>query len=545
MKSFFLFLIALLLPIHPIVAFQVQPPAGSYDDLLELARELRRLEQPTIPNGIPDYTPAGMRRIHQQLKTLQTRLAAIDRKPWPIEQQVDYELVSAEMNALDFHIRVLQPWARDPAFYALIWTDQSDTPAHEGPTSHAAIELWTYTYPLSAGEAKKMSAQLRTIPPVLEQARTNLTGNARDLWTAGINNIRRQATDLDDLTKKTQNAPREFKEALTRAKEATVSFVKWLEEQAPWKTGPSGVGKENYSWHLRHVLLTTLSWEEEVSLLKRELTRAYAMLNLEKQHNRKLPQLISISSPEEYARRTDQSVKKLMAFLERENILPVRDYMEPALREHIGIFEPDTSRNFFSRVLHFEPNALYTHATHWFDLARMKKEPHPSPIRRDALPFNIWMHRSEGLATGVEEMFMHAGLYDDNPRARELAWVMLAQRCARGLASLYVQANEMSLAEAQAFQVEWTPSGWIQRDLGLEGFEQQLYLRQPGYGTCYVTGKYFIERLLMDRGRQLGRDFTLKRFFEEMYDAGNIPVSLIRWQITGMEDEIKVIGETH
>ena len=56
------------------------------------------------------------------------------------------------MNGLDFDLRVLRPWARDPAFYKSIWTGQSDTPAHEGPTHHAVVELWTYTFPLSAAD---------------------------------------------------------------------------------------------------------------------------------------------------------------------------------------------------------------------------------------------------------------------------------------------------------------------------------------------------------------------------------------------------------
>ncbi len=44
-------------------------------------------------------------------------------------------------------------------------------------------------------------------------------------------------------------------------------------------------------------------------------------------------------------------------------------------------------------------------------------------------------------------------------------------------------------AEAKAFPAEWTPRGWMRPDLDLLGFEQQLYLRQPGYGTSYITGK--------------------------------------------------------
>ncbi len=132
---------------------------------------------------------------------------------------------------------------------------------------------------------------------------------------------------------------------------------------------------------------------------------------------------------------------------------------------------------------------------------------------------------------------LHAGLFDDQPRAREIVWIMLAQRAARGLASLYAQANLFDLQQAKAFQVKWTPRGWMRPDLDLLGFEQQLYLRQPGYGTSYVTGKHLLEDLMRVRADQLGKGFTVKRFFDEVNGAGMIPVSLIRWQLTGSRRE--------
>ena len=78
-------------------------------------------------------------------------------------------------------------------------------------------------------------------------------------------------------------------------------------------------------------------------------------------------------------------------------------------------------------------------------------------------------------------------------------------------------------------------------DLDLLGFEQQLYLRQPGYGTSYITGKVQLEDLMRERAHQLGGAFTLKRWFEEVFSAGIIPVSLIRWQLTGNGEEIRAI----
>ena len=234
-------------------------------------------------------------------------------------------------------------------------------------------------------------------------------------------------------------------------------------------------------------------------------------------------------------RRANGAVDQYIGFLRDNDILEIKDYMDSALKARTGRFVPEEKRNFFSRAIHLEPMTLWTHFYHWWDLARMETAAHPSPIRRGPLLFNIWDSRAEGLSTGVEEMMMHAGLYDNNPRAREIVWIMLAQRAARGLGSLYAHANQFSLQEARNYHVKWTPNGWMREDLDLLGFEQLLYLRQPGYGSSYITGKYLIEQLITERSKQLGDAFNLKQFFAELDATGVIPVSLIRWELTGLE----------
>jgi hypothetical protein len=284
--------------------------------------------------------------------------------------------------------------------------------------------------------------------------------------------------------------------------------------------------------------LVPYTWEDEVHLLNRELTRAYASLQLEREHNRNLPELKAYTTEQEFKEGTDAHITKLMNFLKEHHLLPVKAYMEPALRKHIGDFIPEEKRNFFANISFRAPAVLYSHSTHWFEIARLTEEPSTDELRREPLPYNIWMQRSEGLATGMEEMLMHAGLWDNEPRAKELVWIMLAQRCARGLASLYAQANMINYDQARKYQVDWTPHGWT-GDESLTGFEQHLYLREPGYGTCYVTGKYFIERILMDMGRKEGKDFTLYNFFDKFYNAGILPLSLVHWQLTGDDSEVK------
>ncbi len=537
-----LLMISILIFFRGVFSAESNGASGAYGDLVTLFHDLRQLECPTGKDGVPDYSRTSLNNIRHRMLDVEERFIRIDTSGWTIEQKVDRELVRAEMNGLDFNLRVLQPWQRDPAYYVLLWSEQSDTPSHEGPVCHAAIEIWEYSFPLSAEDEKKLTAQLKVIPPFLDQARTNLTGNARDLWNEGIRNVSIQASDLDELEKKTESAGKEFHTSLSNAKNATIKFGEWLKQQLPLKTGPSGIGKENYTWYLRHVLLEPMTWDDEVTLLKRELARAYASLEQERQHNKALPPMRMISSPKEYDSLADHAVTHLMTFLKEQKVLPVRDYMEPALRKHLGSFEPEGKRSFFTIIMHSDPLILYTHATHWFDLARMKEEPHQSIIRREAQPFNIWDSRSEGLATGMEELLMRCGLYDDNPRSKELVWVMLAQRCARGLASLYVQSNEFTLDQGRKYHVQWTPSPWNTGDPSLVIFEQQLYLRQPGYGTGYITGKYLVDRLIMDRSRQIGKDFRMFNFFDEMYTTGMIPVTLIRWQLTRNADEIRDIN---
>ena len=542
-KYFFVFIFFVL---GPAMVLAQQVDLRKDQKLVELFSDWREFESPPLLNGAPNYTTDRFKEDRKAFRVLQKRLNKINIDRWPVPQQTDWHIVQAEMNGYDFNYRVLKPWERDPAFYQTIWTYKSDVPAHEGPTNHAVLELWTYRFPLTQDEQRRLAKELRVIPPLLEQAKENLTGNARDLWVAGTENLRQQEKKLAGLSKKLNqhhpdNLLPDLVGALARAKQSTRLFVGWLDAQAVYKNGPSGIGKENYTWYQQNVHLIPLSWEEEVSLLKRELDRAWSSLVLEEQKNRGLPPMVAASSAEEFDAMAEEGVQRLMRFLDEKEIMLIKPNMEPALREHMGQFVPEDQRNFFSIGMHYDPVPLYSHFYHWFDLAQMRDEPHSSPIRREPLLYNIFDSKSEGIATGVEEFFMHAGLYEDSPRSKEIVWIMLAQRAARGLGSLYAHANMMTMEEAGRVHVKWTPRGWMEREPHLLRFEQHLYLRQPGYGTCYVTGKYLIEGLMTEYAKQkeaAGEPFIMKDFFEEFNDAGNIPVELIRREMIGKEKGI-------
>jgi len=544
--SILLFMFFLILSgCKPAGETEALPVSTNYQDLEKLFEEWRAFEKPPILNGAPDYTATTFEKRWPDFLQLRARLHAIDKTSWPVDQQVDWYIVWAEMNGYEFNHHTLKPWQRDPAYYKSLWMDKSDVPAHEGPTHHMTTELWTYSFPLSDTERERLIKDLQVIPALNEQAKSNLTGNAKELWIAGIRDIQGQSSDLQQLllNETIKNNP-ELTDAVQHALTSTQEFVSWLEQEAVKKTGPSGIGKENYTWYLQHVHLVPLTWEDEVMLLKTELAHAWSSLKLEEHRNRKLTQLQDVTSPEAYNALAEQAAKSLLDFLEQEEIVTVKPYFAPALHEQLGSFVPKEKRNFFYITSHYDPRPLYSHFYHWFELARMDQEPHTSKMRKQALLYNIFDSRNEGLATAVEELFMNAGLYDDSPRSREIVHIMAAQRAARGLGSLYAHANEMTMEEAGAIHSEYTPRGWMKTEKELLLFEQHLYLRQPGYGTSYITGKHLVKKAIAEYARQqelAGKEFKVKDFFDQLNSIDNIPISLGHWQLTGDDRDIQRI----
>ena len=527
--------------------------ARSYDQLLTLFTEWRAFEEPPRVNGVPDYSAATNAKRLAELRRLQERLQAIDTTGWSIKEQVDRHVVRAEMNGMEYHLRVLQPFARDPAYYASIIDAESDTPSKEGPVIHGAIKLYDYpvwprtvldtTSTLPPAEAGELSSKIRTIPPLLQAARVNLAGaNAKDLWVGGVRAFNEQSEALEQLAARVGSSHPGLREAIATARTATEEFASWLRAETPKKTGPSGIGKAQYTWYLRNVLLVPLSWEEEVTITKRELARAHTSLRLEENRNRRLPPLDAAATADAYNALQDRAIRRYLAWVADQQIVTMEPWMERALRERTASFTPPASRNFFAEITHRDPIPLWTHLYHWWDNMRIRVAPHSSPIRRGPLLYNVWMSRSEGMATSMEEWMMHAGLYDESPRSRELVWIMLLNRAARGLGNLYAHANELTMEQAGDIHVNWTPRGWMRRD-PLLGFEQHLYLRQPGYGASYITGGRLMEETIAERARQLGDGFTLRRVMDEINAAGMIPVSLVYWEVTGDDRMIRELQQ--
>ena len=549
----------------PVAAISAQPPQAdpvsasasdpanypaNYAELTRLFADWRKFVLPVTADFKLDYSVAAIAAKKAEFPKYRARLQAIDTSGWPKGALIDYKLVQAEMNGLDFDFRVLMPWARDPSFYATVFADWSDVPVHEGPSAYPNIDLYAFKYPLNAADEKQLTAMLAAVPANLQAARVNLKdSNAKGLWLFGDRAFKEQSEALASLAAgklvmrtldgeipaNIKGASPRLLTTIANAKAASDEFAAWVAAEAPKKTGPTGVGKENYNWYAANVQLIPYDWNAQELLLQRELDRSLASLKLEELRNHDVPGIKEISDPAAYDAMAQAKAAYLMDFLQKAGFAGNEPYLRAALLAQAGTYTPPEQRNFFTHMTALDPLPLQSHSTHWLDLARIKHAPNASPIRRAPPLFNMFDVRSEGFATAFEEIVMHAGLYDNIPHGRELVWIASANRAARGLASLYVQSNEWDLARAGKFHSQWTPRHWSDASGKLVGFEQLLYARQPGYGPSYLIGKLQLDHLIAQVSfddEQAGRPFVMGDLMKKIWAAGIMPVQLIEAQLT-------------
>ena len=512
-------------------------PGGATDDLLVLFKELRQLEKPVMKDAVPDYTPAAMKEQRRKLEGLKRRLAAIDTGSWTVPQKSDYLLVRAEANGLEFNHRVIRPWSRDPGFYAVFGQFQ--------PVVYGAIEV--PEIPIPADKIADFRTRLRAVPKLLEQGRKNLIESAADLALLAMNFKENEIAGLEDLKKRLADPHPDLVPDVDKAIEAVKAYTAWLKTDMRKMAPRAGIGIENYNWYVKNVWLLPYTWQDLLAISQRELERAVSHMKLEEHRNRALPPLKVITDEKEFVTLYNESQKFLWNFVRDEDVMNVPEWMKPRLIDHwqnpSAPYKPSKVLDYFENTQVRDPLPLQPHdfVGHGPDMFRMEKD--PRPIRGgDYPPFHIEGVRMEALAVSSEEILMHLGILDKRPRAREILYNLLAFRAARAIADLKMHSNEFTYMDAFNYVVKATPNGWVPadpKDSPTLWGDLDLYLRQPCYGVGYLIGSVQVQQLIADRAMQLGDKFTIKGFFDDYLAPGVIPVSLIRWEMTGLDDQIK------
>ena len=518
---------------------------GNYQDLVILLDEFLAFRDPGGENPhqiirdqagqpinpVTDYSKPAINAQREQIKNFQTRIKDMNVASWNQEQQVDYLAVRSRLNQADFILQISRPWARDPGFYV-----------------DRMLRLTFTKLPVEDEKRDNLLAKLRAIPVLVNEAQKHLDDVAADYADLAIHNLSQsdgvghgypyRATPpagvlgwYDDLIKRAEVQPDLIKD-IEAARAAIEKFDAWLKSRRKnWNT-PAGVGEAAFDWYLKHVKLMPWTSSELVVLGQRELDRLWADYALERHRNRALPELTPAVSAEDYQQRINNVDKQIRAFLKEQAIITVPDDIGVLDTNAPWIVRPG-GRNFWEEIQFRDPSPDHLHAVipgHRFDGIIASRDDHP--IRSKIYSAG----RVEGWATYLEEAMMQAGMFEDLPRVRELIQIFGIFRAARVPADVWLQTRRMNVNEVVDYWLPRVP--YLDRNVAR--VDAEIYLRRPpGYGIGYTIGALQMQRLLADRKRQLGDEFNLKAFHDELMAAGRLPLSLVRWEMTGLDDEVR------
>ena len=524
---------AVILLLAAAMSFAVPLSAAEpgYDELLELFASFREMtgESGDDFGGVPQVDPAAIAAERQALEGFQAHLKAIDSSDWPVPKQVDYHLVRAEMNGLEFRHRVTRPWFRDPGTY-----------------SDVVLFLGEGAGMLSDEQGLEMLAgMLRAMPEFFAHARFNLADVAQipaDLATLAIRDLKHGRETFANLVSALRNERPSLVPVVEAAAAASNELLRWLEANREYMTAAAGVGRENYDWLLKNVYLFPYSWDELRTLVELEDNRVIGFQRLEENRNRHLPKLEPVQSQAEYKQSVSEAIDDLMAFVKEQRIWSMPDYLTPEayFGSWHGFDRPwPEKHDYFFNFSHREPRMEEAHEMlgHHFDALRGRNNTHP--IRKGWRPYKISTARTEGFAFALEELLMHAGYLDDrSPRAREIVYEQAAFRTVRALSDVYMHDNQWTLQDAMRYSVANAPHGELLDDSPHLWFEMATTLRGVGHHMLMVVGKIQFMKLLRDRAQQQGDDFELQAFMDEFFESGLVPIALTRWEMTGYTDEV-------
>ncbi|MDE0061773.1 MAG: DUF885 family protein [Gammaproteobacteria bacterium] len=557
----------LLLACCALTSPPIAAAGDSYDDLVDLFFEFREFQQARINGGIPDYSKAAMADQYRGLKVFQTELAAIDTTGWPVWQQVDHHLVRAEMNALEFHHREHRPWSRDPGFYSMFEGDAGasiNAPDFFGPV----YDLFGFSddgpdpsddadrpLSLAADQQKALRRTLEGIPGIYAQARENLSEPVADYAEFAVRNFIEERQLFEEAAEMLAAGYPDLADAARRAAASVEEYRQWIQANKADMAPNAGLGKDNYDWWMRNVQLSPWGWEETNQIIEREYDRIITFLKLEENRNRRLPPLKVSMSEKSWHESMREALHRVVDFLRDEELMTVDDWVNPAdyyahggrgatgeLDDSVADWLLPENSSIDTKVRQREilPGEAHEYIGHMLDYQRQERLTR-SPIRSAGRRFNMGSMRLEGWAVALEELLMQAGVLDGRPRnGREMEYLMNASHMSLGIPDLKMHANEIDLTEARHLCAQIMPRGWSRPDERMVWFEMQSNLRNPGgfHSSNVVAGKAYFMKLFREQAQALGDDFVIRDFIDEFLSSGTIPMSLIRWEMTGNRDDV-------
>jgi uncharacterized protein (DUF885 family) len=535
--------------------------AGPLDDLSRDFWVWRAVHQPSTgddiprierPDGwLPDWSPASIAARRTALAEFDRRWRALDPAGWPVPRQVDYRLVGSAIARVRWELDLAAAWRRDPQFYI----QQALGPV---------FDMLLRPAPFSAARADAIVARLAAAPNVLEHARANLDDARQPFAKLAIDTMADIETRLATFAKELDPVlPAAHRGRLATpaaaASRAFADYRAWLQGRMAGLPANTAVGREPYIAFLRDVALVPFTPEELLAMGRQEWERAVAFEALEQQRNRALPPMpifrdqaaqISKAATDEAAIRTFLDANDLLtvpAWTRHYLNLPLPPFLAPLA--FLGVTDDLTSERrleddgysyirvpsqdlpYFYLSTARDPRPIIVHEGvpgHYLQLALSWT--HENPIRRRYYDSGA----NEGIGFYAEEMMLQAGLWADSPRSREIIYNFARLRALRVEVDVRLAIGEFTIEQAAAHLEKTVP---MDHDTALE--EAASFAAGPGQAITYQIGKLQIVSMLADARRQQGATFSLRAFHDVVWKNGNVPLSLLRWELLDDAREVE------
>ena len=581
-------------------------------EVMALAKEFRQFRSPVFSSrksrsvrsvvGVPDYADV-VREQREGLRDFQARLRALNPRGWPVHDQIDYLLLRAEMDDVDWQHQVLREPEKNPYFYV--------EQALDGIREESGTSGGTVVVPYSEEKADAIIAAFARTAPIVRQGPETLV-----LADAAPEFGRIALRELEDIQEKYAAGAKLFEPhmpesrrgrltaAATQAATALEAYRQWVERNLSQMKGQPHVGRENLEWLLRRIYFIPWSYDELLLMAELEEDRFTMMIEIEEKKNRGLEPLTMPTSAEwvEWFRLTYLQTKYFLKDLDLISFHPYigESYLEEGAvwqepfgsGQHTGrmvfttepvkqpgkrmVILPEDhwfTQTYFERLMRVDPITDYHHSEwpgHYFEGQVTSRNPCPIRAGHRDSGFSNWAHYLEELFLNFDYPFLRG------PRTRELHWNLLLFRAIRVPLDLYLSSGVRSIEESIQWQVDSVP--FMEEQVART--EVEGYVRRPFSAASYLVGKKQIEQILSDRSLQLGGPgdpasllqpvreeivetvesgavsgeysrrsadkqksrFNWREFHDSLLASGQIPLALARWEMTGHEDQIRKMG---
>ena len=281
----------------------------------------------TYDTKLSDFSAEEQAAEMKQLHAFRDELAQLQPPAGASRHDfVDYLLVRSDIEGDWWSRTVLRGLARNPSIY-------------EGECSNGIFSLVKKPFASDEVRVRDAIARLQACPHVLEQGKANLTDTVREFAVAASQDIVQgdalYTTSLDavahDVSPQTRT---DLKAAQKVALTALHAYGKWLDTNASsFHAGGFSVGKEQYNFFLRRVLMLPFDSDEVASIGRFDLPRDRALAiweeNREKYVKGPTVKQPTFNSTADFLAYFEKSMTQITTFLKTHQIVDVPPYIGP------------------------------------------------------------------------------------------------------------------------------------------------------------------------------------------------------------------------